>query len=519
MLTKRQRSFAGFILLSFVLVGFSALLLLLSEIRRWDARFGQQVQIVASAVRKNLDTNEAVLAGFAAFLQAVNEDDEAAATRYAAAVVAAYPQIYMMEVARGIPRAEQHAFEELLRLSWRADFKLKDFASLTQQPTAAPQQQLSETWPVLFTYPQPPQTSAILGVRLETVGHLAQALAQSRQTTRPVASPVFSLYEGGQAYILLQPVNRPGSPNLSAAPNFFGSTMVALILLKTDTLHLGLQEMNLDPLLGIEVLLDSAVGSPSQLLAHKPQAASALDHLLLPGLRKRIEIDSASQPTTLLFERQLRLGDVLTFDTLAILLIIMAALVLLPVVLMRHFRSIAAVERDHARSTYLATHDTLTGLPNRQLLADRFDEAQAYWQRHGTPFALMLVDLDRFKDINDRHGHEVGDQVLRAVAAHLRGAVRAYDTAARYGGDEFVVLVRDVASPADAETAARKILQAVNTPTATDAGEQRVACSIGVALCPHQGTRFDALLNAADQAMYGVKRDGRDNVALCCSEP
>lgn len=515
MQTRRRRSFAGFILLSLLLVGVSAQLLFLSEIQRWEARFAQQVQNVSAVVRNKLDTNEAVLAGFSAFLQAVDQSDEAAAARYAEAVVTAYPQVYMLEVARGVPLAEQYAFEKLLRLSWRADFRLREFPSQALLPAQA-QLKLSETWPVLFMYPKLAQASTIYGVRLETVGHLSYALARSRQTTKPIASPVFALYEGGNAYILLQAVNRPEPPRPGAGPNFFGSSMVALLLMKTDALQQAVLAMDTDQQLHIEAFLDSGIGASTLLTA--PAPASAVDRLLLPRLTERVEIGSSSQPTTLLLERQLRLGDVLTRESLVVLLILIALLVLLPAVLLRHYRAIAMAEREHRRSSYLANHDVLTRLPNRQLLADRFAEAYAYLQRHGTPFAVMVVDLDRFKETNDRFGHKVGDQVLIAITEHMRQAIRVYDTAARYGGDEFVVLVRDIPSAADAEAAGRKLLHAISMPIATDAGEQRVSCSIGIALCPSDGETLDELLTAADRAMYRVKQQGRENVALCSSD-
>ena len=115
MLTKRRRSFTGFILLSLVLLGFSAHLLLKSELQRWEIRFAQQVNNVASSVHNHLNTNEAVLAGFSAFLQAVEQNDSEAAARYASVVVSAYPQIYMLEVASRVALDEQDAVVDLLR--------------------------------------------------------------------------------------------------------------------------------------------------------------------------------------------------------------------------------------------------------------------------------------------------------------------------------------------------------------------------------------------------------------------
>ncbi|MCF7203949.1 GGDEF domain-containing protein [Pseudomonas oligotrophica] len=511
-LTSRRGNFTGFIALSLLLTGFSAQLLVRSEIHRWQARFDQQVQTLSAAVGNRLDTNEAILAGFSAFLQAVEQSDEDAATRYAAAVVAAYPQVYMLEVARSVPHREESVLMQHLRHNWRPDFVLKDFTQLTGQP-AEPRLAAKETWPLLFMYPLLPEASDIYGVRLETVGHLSRTLPLAVGSNEPVATPVFDLYEGGRAYILMQAVNRPPRAMPEAGPNLFGSNMLALLLMRTDALFDAVRPLEQDPHLSIVALQRGGSHVGEQLFAREPEPARPLDRLL-PRLRTRVDLASQSQPTTLLFERQLRLGDVLTGDTLIILAILAGILVLLPTTLVRHLRAVERSEREHEESAYLATHDPLTGLPNRHLLADRFAEALSYWQREHTPFALMVVDLDHFKAINDRFGHEVGDQVLARIAERMLDSTRAYDTVARYGGDEFIVLMRDLAAPQDAEAAARKILEAIGRPIPTAAGVQTISCSIGVALCPIHGESFDTLLNAADQAMYRIKQQGRDNVAF-----
>ncbi|MFL1529171.1 diguanylate cyclase domain-containing protein, partial [Pseudomonas sp. O230] len=175
------------------------------------------------------------------------------------------------------------------------------------------------------------------------------------------------------------------------------------------------------------------------------------DRLLLPALSDRVEIRSVSQPMTLLFERQLRLGDILTAETLIVLAVLAGAFVLVPGMLIRHFKAIERAEVEHERSAYLATHDVLTQLPNRYLLADRFDQAFSDWKASGTAFAVLLIDLDHFKDINDKYGHEVGDQVLKAVANRMLQVTRSCDTVARYGGDEFVILITDLINPESAE--------------------------------------------------------------------
>lgn len=513
MLTKRLYSLVGLIILAVGLIGFSAQLLLKSETHRWKTRFSECVQNISSVVRNQLDTNEAVLSGFSAFLQAVDQSDADAATRYAAGVLAAYPHIYMLEVARRVPMSEQATFEALLRRTWRPDFEFKDFPALTQQP-AQRQVYLSETWPVLFMYPVLTEAHAIYGVKLETVGYLSYALARTHNNLKPVASPVFSMYEGGNAYILMQSVSRPEQVRESPKPNFFGSTMVALLLIKTDSLLEAVNHANADPLVGISVLLNTAASADSYVFSTETKQAGILDRLLLPRLNDRIEIRNASQPMTLLFERQLRLADVLTEEALMILAVLAVALVITPVLLIRHFKAIKMAERESERWAYLATHDLLTQLPNRYLFADRFDHAFSRWKRNGVSFAVMVVDLDHFKEINDKYGHEVGDQVLRAVADRMLQVTRSCDTVARYGGDEFVVLMTDLANPAGAEIVGERMLDIIGKPIVTTSGELSVSCSIGVSLCPIHGQSLDILLRTADQAMYGVKQDGREGIAL-----
>ncbi|RWU22812.1 sensor domain-containing diguanylate cyclase [Pseudomonas alkylphenolica] len=514
---KRRRSFAGFIALAVGLIGFSAALLLKSETHRWETRFSQYVQGISGVVRNQLDTNEAVLAGFTAFLQAVEQSDAQAAARYCEAVLAAYPHLYMIEVARGIPVSEQADFEALLRRNWRADFAFKDFPSLTHQ---APAQQLNlgETWPVLFMYPELEQARAIYGVKLESVGYLSYALAQARKSLKPTVSPIFSMYEGENAYILMQSVMRPEQAQQPARPNFFGSTMVALLVIKTDAIRQAVSAVDPDPQVGIRAVLNGVTGDRGVLFAKDTELAGVLDRLLLPRLNDSVEITHNSQPVTLSFERQLRLGDVLTAEALTLLAVLAGALVLMPLVLVRHFKAIEQAEREHEKSAYLATHDVLTKLPNRQLLSERFEQACEHWHQHGVPFALMLIDLDRFKPINDNHGHEVGDQVLRAVASRLLQTARSSDTVARFGGDEFVVLVADLFNAADAEKVGNRMLDAVRQPIVTTAGEFTISCSIGIARCPGDGQNLAVLLKAADHAMYQVKQRGREGVAFAGNE-
>ncbi len=155
---------------------------------------------------------------------------------------------------------------------------------------------------------------------------------------------------------------------------------------------------------------------------------------------------------------------------------------------------------------YRAMHDPLTGLPNRILLQDRLFQAIRAGHREATPFALMILDLDGFKDINDGLGHEAGDLLLQEVARRIVARLRQSDTAARLGGDEFALLLPGVANGADAEIVARKLLDALRVPTAIGDQAVSVTASCGAVLFPSHGDEGSTLLRHADRAMYEAKR-------------
>ncbi len=164
---------------------------------------------------------------------------------------------------------------------------------------------------------------------------------------------------------------------------------------------------------------------------------------------------------------------------------------------------------------HLAMHDMLTGLPNRALFMDRLESAHHRAQRHGGMFALVYVDVDRFKEVNDTWGHGAGDAVLIELAARLRGALRENDTVARLGGDEFALVLEELDDINDAHRLMARVTQSLQAPMHyLRDGEDltlAIAASIGVAAYPADGAEVDALLHAADQAMYLIKRS-RDTV-------
>lgn len=180
-----------------------------------------------------------------------------------------------------------------------------------------------------------------------------------------------------------------------------------------------------------------------------------------------------------------------------------------------------AIERKrlHEQLQYLAQHDALTKLPNRHLLHDRLESALARARRDSTGFSLLYLDLDKFKQVNDRYGHAAGDRLLQEVAGRIRHCVREADTVARIGGDEYVVLLESVRSVEDAAVVADKIQAALTVPV--DIGDHvlHTIPSIGIATYPAHGDTAHLLLKHADEAMYLAKKDraGRDqqSAATC----
>lgn len=178
-------------------------------------------------------------------------------------------------------------------------------------------------------------------------------------------------------------------------------------------------------------------------------------------------------------------------------------------VLQCNLRDITARKEAEARIRYMALHDALTGLPNRLLFEDRLGNAIVQARRHQTQVAVLMLDLDRFKNINDSLGHHIGDQLLEKFAMRLRTCLRESDTAARLGGDEFAVSLPDLASGEDAVTVAQKILGVLQTPFQIEQHELDIGASIGIARYPDDGIDHETLLRAADTAMYDAKAHGR----------
>ena len=175
------------------------------------------------------------------------------------------------------------------------------------------------------------------------------------------------------------------------------------------------------------------------------------------------------------------------------------------------FHDVSAARATALRMAYLAQHDSLTDLPNRILFDDRLTEAITLAGRYQRQLAVLFLDVDRFKHVNDSLGHDIGDRLLQSIAQRLLGCVRASDTVSRQGGDEFVILLSELTHARDAIVCADKILETLRTPHRIDEYDVQVTASIGIVTYPDDGMDCETLMKHADFAMYHAKDSGRDN--------
>jgi len=167
---------------------------------------------------------------------------------------------------------------------------------------------------------------------------------------------------------------------------------------------------------------------------------------------------------------------------------------------------LSSVREQEESARHAAFHDPLTGLPNRILFNDRLEHGLAQAKRHGWTLAIMFLDLDKFKDINDSYGHDAGDSVLKIVAKRLLENTRVDDTVSRHGGDEFLYLLMEVESKQDITFIAQKIIKAIQEPCDIGMHEFVINPSVGISIFPENGESADVLIKSADKAMYQAKR-------------
>lgn len=491
---------AWFFLASFITASSIA-----NDLRSAQLKFLEYANGLYAEIDNRVQTNEAVLEGVTAFLGVSGTlNDAAQISHYVQQVRVRHPHITQIEVVETVARQNLPRFIARKRASGLPEFQIRSFSydsgrfwrSIDDKPWY---------YPIVFMEPMPEGSRDILGLDMDSVPFLRLAMSASARQGHAVATHPFRLVQGDWAYAMFRPVTPLRTTGARAGDE---KRLFASLVIKTKSILPSLEA-------GIPGLRFSLYHADFP--AHKPEgelihferhSRSDLETTLFPKLHYERKLEAQSQPFILLAEQQLG-WPALDFRQLtAILAITLLLLGYLLRFVLAHRRSELERCQNESRFAYLATHDALTGLANRNLFMDRLKHAMARAHRCDTRLALLFLDLDKFKQVNDTYGHGIGDQLLKMVAERIGSSVREDDTVARLSGDEFVVILETITTHQGASTAAEVISDRLVQPFLINGAMLNIDVSIGTAIYPDDSEDIEELIKIADEAMYAVK--GKD---------
>lgn len=459
----------------------------------------------ADYLDKEMVGSETILKGFSALFGSVGSADSAMAARYVSHVIEANPQIFALEVVQTVAKSQLAEFVARKKRDGIPGFAVKSFSFDSGRKWLAPQEK-PFYYPIVFMEPMRPGSEDILGLDVGSVPFLQQAMLEALRRRAPVASHPFRLVQGNLAYVVFCPIPQTFRRDVSApASGVRDDLMVEMVI---DAARLT-GAARIPAVSGETVRVYHKDFSPDeprgQLLAVTGKARGPVETALFPAFEYQKPLATMGEPFTLLVQRQVGWSD-LSLGLLALMaaLALMSSLMLAAFLRTRQQGRILQIE-NQKQLWQLANHDALTGLPNRMLLMDRLAQLLARALRQERRLAVMFLDLDDFKLVNDAHGHEAGDQLLRFVAERLRAAVRVDDTVARMGGDEFIILIEGMENQQALETVRQKIQQKLSEGFLVEGQLVGVRASIGVAMFPEDGDNPEALIRQADMRMYADK--------------
>lgn len=457
---------------------------------------------------KQLVSSNTILKGFSALFSAIGSTSPAKAARYARQVIETNPQVYALEIVQTVEKNQLAAFIGEKRREGIAHFSVKSFsfdAGRQWQPLI----EKPRYYPITFMEPMSSGSENVLGLDIGSVPFLHQAMSASRQRGAPVASHPFRLVEGNLAYVVFCPITQ--NHDASVALTAQNGLVVDVVI---DASKLA--EPEKFPVTSGETVRiyhkDFSANDPKgQLLAMSGRARSVLETALFPNFVYQKSLATMGEPFTLQVTQQVGWSD-LSLALLALLAILslLSSLILLAYLRAHQQSRILQIENQQ-RLWQHANHDALTGLPNRMLMLDRLTQLLARMQREEKRLAVMFLDLDGFKRVNDTHGHAVGDQLLMFAAERLQATIRGEDTVARISGDEFIIVIEHVESQAALNAIRQKIRQKLDEGFLLNGHLIRVKISIGIATYPKDGDSPEALIKQADMRMYADKKTAQQN--------
>ena len=462
--------------------------------------FSTKAMSLYHLVNAQVNTNETILDGFAATVGAMGKLDRAKIRDYAKRIREHYPYIFMFEIAEKVRRQDRIHFEQEMRQHVYPEFSIREFGYDTDRKWH-PVRDRPYYLPITFMEPFPPESREVMGLDLNSNPIFIESLRESAKLHMPVVTKPFKLVEGQIAYVIHRPIKDVRDGDVKDGIN----DRYVLLVILTKSLLSGSPALNQE--LGVTLCTSSAAKNSSEGILYKQDlpAHNSVGALLFPTLTFTMPLESKTQPFVLSVEKQLGWG-MLNWDLLGILFV--AGLITFAVVI-RYAKVYNLTQINRIQEAnyffYLANHDSLTGLANRNLLMDRLRHALIQAKRAGSKLAVLFLDLDNFKEVNDSFGHVTGDEVLKSVADRLRDCVRSGDTLARLGGDEFVIILENITNQDKAEQVIDKIQTAFKQHFAIDGIDIGINISIGLAGYPEEAADAMGLLNLADKRMYEKK--------------
>lgn len=451
-------------------------------------------------VNDQVNTNETILDGFAATVDAMGELDRVKIRDYAKRIREHYPYIFMFEIAEKVLSQDKTRFEHEMRQRVYPDFAIREFGYDADRKWHAARERPFYL-PITFMEPFPPESRQVLGLDLNSNAIFIQSLRESAKLRIPVVTKPFELVEGQIAYVIHRPIK---DKHVADNADGFDDRYVMLVIL-AKSLFKDRLPMNRN--YGVTLYNSNAPKGTREGVLYRQTlpAYSALCSVLFPKLSMTLPLESKTQPFVLSVERQLG-WNVLNWDLLGILLV--AAMITFYVVI-RYAKAYHLTQINRIQEAnylfHLANHDSLTGLANRNLLMDRLQHALEQAKRTASKLAVLFLDLDDFKQVNDNYGHETGDRVLKCVAERLLACLRSGDTLARRSGDEFVIVLENIISKDMVEQVVDKIQKEFAQKIDIDGIDISIAISIGFAIYPDEGENAMVLLKLADKRMYEKK--------------
>ncbi|HJV07433.1 MAG TPA: sensor domain-containing diguanylate cyclase [Chromobacteriaceae bacterium] len=456
-----------------------------------EQEFNSLAQRLSDQLEQKLLASDSVLDSYATLSQLDGQHNSLQERQFVRQVVRRYPHIAYLQRIEHVTQADLPQF--------RQRFTLQAFARSGRELTSALPNK-TDYFPLVFLEPASPQLSRLVGVDIATHPLMTAALQQAISSGRSASSDPFEGLDGVRSYLLVRPA---ADSMVNAASGLIPPRFVSL-LVRTNALQPDAKLLPSGMVVRIERQVSAA--HPGHLVVQSGHAVTGwLERLLFPRLQTIFPLGGEAQPLVMTVSWQLGWAQIGMLEWSMMLLLSLLVLGLIVVAVYSYGRFNQNRAARESRLFYLANHDRLTGLANRSLFYDRLQHAISRFNRSGKRLAVLFMDMDRFKPVNDTYGHATGDRVLKLIAERIKTELRTEDTVARLGGDEFVAMLEDVESHRQADKVVERLRAAIERPYELDGHTIYLGVSIGIAYYPEDGLLIDELLEVADRKMYGNK--------------